>query len=412
MALITSCCDELRKHGYQMALITSECATLQIENLEIVADGFVDQWFSTCNLTSSATSFTFRMQYTQRSDLRAFLDQLSTYAEAQPLAGAGLRISFDNLEYEQDLLLNSLEHDAQFAIGSVISVFFLILFQTRSLAVTCAGFVHILLSVPLGFFFYRIILGQHFVGFLNGITIFIIMGIGADDVFVYFDCWRQSVVENPALRKPQVSTSPQSMRKIWTTTLQRHGPDHLGLWFPQNVPARVRLVLGRSISAMSVTSFSTAAAFGKRQPARHQQSAAFTCVSTTSQCLNRRTVVPNRRHRDLPDSCAADVWNLLRAGRHGEFHPGHHVLPGHGAALVQPLRGEGGLEHCGRRRDRVPRRRAGIRAVRPRPRRPPCPAGGAAAVRRAHRRDGDLLRPPAPAGRDALALPAGPQRCD
>eukprot|EP01051_Picozoa_sp_SAG22_P003742 SAG22_NODE_186_length_15907_cov_45.496774_9_plen_1375_part_00 len=207
--------------------------TNKVGNLQLVADGFVDQWFSTCNLTSSATSFTVRMRYTHstKQDFSAFLDMLADYLKDQPSSDAGLSVSFSNHEWEEDLLMNSLLTDAHYATGSIVSVFVLMLIQTRSVLVTILGFLHILLSLPVGFFFYRIILGQHFVGFLNGITVFIIMGIGADDVFVFFDGWRQSVVERPELRAPE------------------------------NAAERVRLVLGKSISAMSVTSFSTAAAF-------------------------------------------------------------------------------------------------------------------------------------------------------
>lgn len=171
------------------------------------------------------------MRYQDKSQLTDFTNKLASYLQPQPFRDVGLRISFANSEWEHSLLELSLLHDAQYATGSILSVFVLMLLQTRSFAISILGFVHIVLSLPFGYFFYRVVLGQDVFGFLNGITLFIIMGIGADDVFVFFDAWRQSVVEHPQLRNPD------------------------------NELARMQHVLGKSISAMSVTSFSTAAAF-------------------------------------------------------------------------------------------------------------------------------------------------------
>ena len=90
--------------------------------------------------------------------------------------------------------------DMMYAGGAVGFVFLLMLIQTRSLIITVCGFTHILLSLPVGQFLYGNVLGIDWISFLQALPLFIIMGIGADDVFVFLDAWRRSVVDHPEYR--------------------------------------------------------------------------------------------------------------------------------------------------------------------------------------------------------------------
>merc|ERR1719362_1946498 len=51
----------------------------------------------------------------------------------------------------------------------------------------------ILMSFPLAYFFYRFIYGIPQFDMLSILVIFVLLGIGADDVFVFTDAWLQSV---------------------------------------------------------------------------------------------------------------------------------------------------------------------------------------------------------------------------
>ena len=66
-------------------------------------------------------------------------------------------------------------------------------FHTRSLFLTLLGFGHIMISFPVAFFFYTCIFQIKYFGFLNAIGFFVILGIGADDIFVFVDAWKQSL---------------------------------------------------------------------------------------------------------------------------------------------------------------------------------------------------------------------------
>lgn len=48
-------------------------------------------------------------------------------------------------------------------------------------------------SVGLAYFFYRVAFGVQYMGILNGISLFVIIGIGVDDIFVFINTFRQAV---------------------------------------------------------------------------------------------------------------------------------------------------------------------------------------------------------------------------
>ena len=78
------------------------------------------------------------------------------------------------------------------AISMVVTLAYM-WFHTRSLFLTLAGFGHIMISFPVAFFFYTCIFQIKYFGFLNAIGFFVILGIGADDIFVFVDAWKQSL---------------------------------------------------------------------------------------------------------------------------------------------------------------------------------------------------------------------------
>lgn len=85
--------------------------------------------------------------------------------------------------------------DMALAFGSFGFIFIFMWFQTRSFWIT--GFA--LLGIVFCFFeanlIYRFIFDFRFFGYFHIIAIFIILGIGADDIFVFFDAWKASGLE-------------------------------------------------------------------------------------------------------------------------------------------------------------------------------------------------------------------------
>ncbi|KAJ3436711.1 sterol-sensing domain [Anaeramoeba flamelloides] len=94
-----------------------------------------------------------------------------------------------------------INHDALLIIFSIIMVFSYTLFHTKSLILTCLGILHILLALPMSYFFYTAILGVEWFTILNFLALFIVLGIGCDDIFIMLDAWKQSQHQNKEISK-------------------------------------------------------------------------------------------------------------------------------------------------------------------------------------------------------------------
>ncbi|XP_061195977.1 protein dispatched homolog 1-like [Saccostrea echinata] len=80
--------------------------------------------------------------------------------------------------------------DMLFAIGSFLFIFLVMWIQTKSFFITFFGIFSILTSFLLANLVYRYVFNYEYFGFFHIISMFIILGIGADDVFVFYDSWR------------------------------------------------------------------------------------------------------------------------------------------------------------------------------------------------------------------------------
>lgn len=70
------------------------------------------------------------------------------------------------------------------------------LVHTRSIWITIIGLIQIILSFPLSFFVYTFIARLEFFPFLNFIGVFVVFALGADDVFVAMDKWKNARIDN------------------------------------------------------------------------------------------------------------------------------------------------------------------------------------------------------------------------
>lgn len=109
-----------------------------------------------------------------------------------------------------------LKVDAGLAAFAFLCVFVLIRLHTGSMFITCLAYLEIMSALGVAYFLYMIVLNLPFFPFLNLVGIFIVIGIGADDVFVFIDAWRQAEVMMPGLQ-------PDELHKRLAWTLQRAG---------------------------------------------------------------------------------------------------------------------------------------------------------------------------------------------
>ena len=89
--------------------------------------------------------------------------------------------------------------DSLFMLCTIIFVSLLIRAHTGYSFYACAAMAQILMSIPVTAFLYRIVFQIEYFGTLHLCSIFLVLGIGADDNFVLFDAWRQAQTDVPAV---------------------------------------------------------------------------------------------------------------------------------------------------------------------------------------------------------------------
>lgn len=84
--------------------------------------------------------------------------------------------------------------DLSWAFFSMLFVYIFMIYHTSSLFLASMGILEILLAFPFAFYFYNVLFGINLFESLHVMSVFIILGIGADDIFVFVDAWHQALV--------------------------------------------------------------------------------------------------------------------------------------------------------------------------------------------------------------------------
>ena len=129
-----------------------------------------------------------------------------------------------------EVLLQIVTVDALLALASFGFVFLYLRFTVGSWFLSVIGMTEIVLSVPVSWFIYKFIFQIEYFAFLNTLSLFIVAAIGADDIFIFMDAYKQSAHSDD----PEILESLES-RMSW--------------------------VYRRTGSAMAITSATTCAAF-------------------------------------------------------------------------------------------------------------------------------------------------------
>ena len=91
-----------------------------------------------------------------------------------------------------DALTKQVVLNLMLAVASFIFIFLFMWLQTGSLWITSWAVFSVLSSFNITNLIYRIVFDYRYIGIFHVLSIFIILGIGADDVFVFMDTWKQS----------------------------------------------------------------------------------------------------------------------------------------------------------------------------------------------------------------------------
>ena len=99
-----------------------------------------------------------------------------------------VRFGGDGITEEEVLM--TLLNDAMLSLISLTLVGTIMAIHTRSMFLTVAGLAQIILAFPMAYVIYAGGFGIRYVGLLNVSSFFVILGVGVDDLFVFYDTLR------------------------------------------------------------------------------------------------------------------------------------------------------------------------------------------------------------------------------
>eukprot|EP00934_Nitzschia_sp_Nitz4_P007654 Nitzschia sp. Nitz4//scaffold24_size164493//31405//34493//NITZ4_002311-RA/size164493-snap-gene-0.1-mRNA-1//1//CDS//3329544063//7644//frame0 len=122
-----------------------------------------------------------------------------------------------NYRYQHE----ALQDDMILALLSALVIVVAMLIHTRSVFIAFVGFLQILLSFPLAYYYYKFIAGYSYFPVLNFIGVFVSFALGADDVFVAFDKMKNHRIDFPLKSTPEVAAValPDAAQAMFLTSL-------------------------------------------------------------------------------------------------------------------------------------------------------------------------------------------------
>jgi len=96
-----------------------------------------------------------------------------------------------------DVLIDIVAKDGMLAMISLAFVFVWLRINTGSFFLAGVGLLEIFFSIPVAWFIYSTVFQIEYFAFLNALSIFIVAAIGADDIFIFMDAYKQSKYRDP-----------------------------------------------------------------------------------------------------------------------------------------------------------------------------------------------------------------------
>uniref|UniRef100_A0A7S2UED4 SSD domain-containing protein n=1 Tax=Attheya septentrionalis TaxID=420275 RepID=A0A7S2UED4_9STRA len=167
-------------------------ASADISSVTSCPEGFypsvVDDKFGANN---PVVQYTSSYYYTGDDNVDAIYDIVKTFDRSNGGLVSGV-YETTNEDFVNDYIDSVLISDMTLAMASAFVTVFAMVLHTRSLWLSFMGLLQIILSFPLSFFVYKFLGGIQFFPFLNFIGVFVVFALGADDVFVAVDKWKNA----------------------------------------------------------------------------------------------------------------------------------------------------------------------------------------------------------------------------
>ena len=99
---------------------------------------------------------------------------------------------YNNVALFVDATIKQVILDMMLAVASFVFIFLFMWFQTGSIWITSWGIFSVISSFNIANLVYRVVFDYRYFGIFHVLSIFIILGIGSDNIFVFMDSWKQS----------------------------------------------------------------------------------------------------------------------------------------------------------------------------------------------------------------------------
>jgi len=129
-----------------------------------------------------------------------------------------LRIYYKGDKIETFEAMRAVQSDLQYAGFSYLFVLFYATLHTRSILLAVVGLFLVMLSIPAALGIFQMASGSTSVSLMSCLSIFIVVGIGSDMLFVYTDFWKQSIGETRDLAGRLRYTYKQAATSTAATT--------------------------------------------------------------------------------------------------------------------------------------------------------------------------------------------------
>lgn len=109
-----------------------------------------------------------------------------------PSVKNGVQVTYWGFDLQQLEFLRLVQSDMFFSMFAMMFVYLWMTVHTGSPMLSSVGMLQIVCSLPIGCGIYKLGFGIPYFDTLQTLVIFLVLGVGADDVFVLADAWKQS----------------------------------------------------------------------------------------------------------------------------------------------------------------------------------------------------------------------------
>eukprot|EP00929_Paragymnodinium_shiwhaense_P041948 TRINITY_DN21789_c0_g1_i1.p1 TRINITY_DN21789_c0_g1~~TRINITY_DN21789_c0_g1_i1.p1 ORF type:complete len:1273 (+),score=262.68 TRINITY_DN21789_c0_g1_i1:219-4037(+) len=130
----------------------------------------------------------------RKEEWSAFVtDWLLPFLQEQAKSTSNVKVYYNGDGFEGVEVMQALRKDATLSTLSFCFVLMYLMVHTRSVLLSIMGLLIIGISVPLSYVIFAVLSGATTMSIASFLSLFLVVGLGSDVVFVYTDVWRDSV---------------------------------------------------------------------------------------------------------------------------------------------------------------------------------------------------------------------------